>query len=54
MSKTHLYFKTSAKRKLSWKFWNEPPFSAFTSVISAKPDPVLQVALIALKPFQEY
>lgn len=32
----------------------EPPLAAFTSEISAKPEPVLQVALMATKPFHDH
>lgn len=43
---------TSANRKLSSLSNFEPPSAVFTLLTAAKPEPVRQVALIALKLFQ--
>ena len=50
----YLYFITSANKNESWKLLKLPPFGAFTSVISEKPDPTLVVALMALNAFQAH
>lgn len=47
----YAYFMTSANKKLSSLSYFEPPPAVFTLLTAAKPEPVRQVALIALKLF---